>query len=404
MESFSFFRKNRIYADAAASMPMTAHAKRELVRLIELSGNPSALHREALAAKKELDSARERVAKAIGAHADEIIFTSGGTEANNLAIFGTLRGRERAHAVTSAIEHSSVLEPLRALAAEGAQVTELPVDVEGKIDIKDLREALNLDTALVSIQMINSEIGTIQDIREVAKTIRHARTLRQAQGEKQHIYFHVDASQAPLWLPLRVDHLGIDLLTLDGQKLGGPRGVGMLYVRRGSTLTPYIYGGGQEAGLRSGTENVALIGAFAAAFEDAQKDAEENAKRTAEVRNYLFDRIEKEIPGVRLNGAPIGLEVHHSARVANNINVCIPGLNGDMAVVALNVHGVAASTRSACDTDEEAPSHVLAAIGLSPQAAKDSIRLTLLPTATKADADRIVKALEKVAARYRQAQ
>ncbi len=377
-------------------MPMTSHAKRELIRLIEFYGNPSALHSEALAAKKELDGAREKVAGTLGAHADEIIFTSGGTEANNLAIFGTLGGTKSTHAITSAIEHSSVLEPLRALAQEGTKITELPVDAEGRIDLKMLREALASDTSLVSIQMINSEIGTIQDIREIAKEIRHARTLRQAQGEKRHIYFHVDASQAPLWLPLKVDHLGVDLMTLDGQKLGGPRGVGLLYARRGITLTPYIYGGGQERGLRSGTENVALIGSFAVALEDAQKNAEENSKNMAEVRRYLFEEIKRAVSEVSLNGPA------WENRVANNINICIPGLNGDMAVVALDAHGVAASTRSACDTDDEAPSHVLAAIGLSPEKAKDSIRMTLLPTATRSDTEHIVKALEKVVARYRQ--
>jgi cysteine desulfurase len=389
MKLWSKLKPGRIYADAAASTPLSPAVKAELMRLIELFGNPSALHQEAVAAKNQLEGAREKIATILFAHPEEIIFTSGGTEANNLAIFGALRGKAGAHAITTAIEHSSVLEPLRALQKDGLEVTELPVDAEGKIDLKTFRGAIRPNTVFVSLQMINSEIGTIQNIREVAKAIRKS---------EQKIILHVDASQAPLWLPLHVERLGLSLLTLDAQKMMGPKGVGVLYAKRGITLTPLIYGGGQEAGRRSGTENVLLAGAMAVALEEAQKDADSRAKEISKVRDYLIEEIKKVIPGAKLHGA--GGE----DRIPNNINMYLPGLNGDMAVVALDAEGVAISTRSACDIDDEAPSHVLEAIGVSPDHAKESIRITLLPDATRGEARRIAKILSEVYARYSQSE
>ena len=391
------FWQKRIYADAAAAMPLSPRVQREMTRLLALYGNPSALHAEAVAAKKELDSARERVAASIGAHADEIFFVSGGTEANNLAIFGTLkkllRVGERVHAITSAIEHASVLEPLSALMDDGLELTILPIDEGGLVSYKALREALREDTVFVSIQMINSEVGTIQNIHELAKEVRHARKERE---DNLPIYFHTDASQAPLWLPLRVDALGVDLMTLDAQKMYGPKGAGVLFARRGVQMEPLIYGGGQEAGLRSGTENVMMAGACAAALEDAQRGVELRAEEIARIRDFLFEEIKKVLPDVRLNG------IGGKLRVANNLNISIPRLNGDMATVALSAEGIAVSTRSACDADDESPSHVLAALGLSPQQAKNSIRITLLPSATRGEARRIAKTLAEVVARYRQ--
>lgn len=397
MKLWRIFKQKRIYADAAAATPLSDNVQKELARLLGLYGNPSALHKEAQAAQRELDGARERVARTIAAHADEIIFTSGGTEANNLAIFGTLRTflqqGEKVHAITSAIEHSSVLEPLRALVREGLELTELPVEPSGKINIKTLREAIIENTAFVSIQMVNSEIGTIQDIREIAKEIRHERS-RRIDGLP--IYLHTDASQAPLWLPLHIERLGVDMLTLDAQKIMGPKGAGALYVKRGVPLTPHIYGGGQERGLRSGTENVAFVGALAVALEEAQAGADANTKNISTIRDFLLSEIQKLLPGVELNGAA------GEWRVANNLNIYIPNLNGDMAVVALDAEGVAASTRSACDTDDENPSHVLSALGYSSERSKSSIRLTFLPTATQSEAKSIASILLDVTKRYGQ--
>src|SRR3989344_1655059 len=343
------FWEKRIYADAAAATPLSARVQKEMTRLGGLFGNPGGLHKEAVEAKRELEQARERAAGALGARADEIVFTSGGTEANNLAIFGTLRALLHEHgelnAITTPIEHPSVLEPLRALEREGLYITYLAVDGEGCVDAKELRGAINEQTVFVSVQMVNSEVGTIQDIREIAKEIRHKRLLRRATP----IYFHTDASQAPLWLPLNVEKLGVDLMTIDAQKIMGPKSSGLLFLRRGVDLEPLLYGGGQESGLRSGTENVVLAGALALALADAQKSPETLSSQTAAVRDYLWNLLRAVFPDAKLHG-PQG-----ERRVANNLNFSIPGLYGQMAVVALDVHGVAASTRSACSAADEEP-------------------------------------------------
>lgn len=388
----------RIYADAAASTPLSHHVWREMRRLAHLCGNPGGLHKEAVAAKRELERARARVASAIGAHPDEIFFVSGGTEANNLAIIGSLRPllatQGECNALTLSIEHSSVLEPLRALEREGLYTIELAVGEGGVLEPSALREALSQETALLSVQMVNSEVGAVQDIRALAKEIRHARGLRSEKGIVQPLIFHCDASQAPLWLPLKVDSLGVDLMTLDGQKICGPKGVGVLYVRRGTPLEPLMHGGGQEQGLRSGTESVVLAGAFAAALEDAQNRVHTCAPNIAAVRDLCIQDIRRLIPNAVLNG-PSG-----EARIANNINVSIPGLDGEMAALALDARGIAVSTRSACDTDEEAPSHVLAALGVSPKRAREAVRITFLPTATKRQARRIARELARAAGLY----
>ena len=417
MKSFFSFLTPRIYADAAASMPPSRRSLLKFEELSRLYGNPGGLHAEAVRAKEALEGARAEVARSIGAHADEIVFTSGGTEGNNLAIEGVLRpllgAGERAHAVTLRIEHPSVLEPLIALEEEGLEATYLPVGPEGVASAKEVGETIEANTALVSVQAVNSEIGTLQPVREIAKEVRRVRTLRpfnriqgrpeefegqQAQGGLP-LYFHTDASQAPPWLPLNVEKLGVDLLTLDGQKFGAPRGVGALYVRRKTALAPRILGGGQERGIRSGTENVALAGAFAVALTEAQEGAEKRSKRIADVRDYLLEEIRKVLPAT-VNGS---LE----RRVANNLNVSLPSLEGQMAVVALNERGVATSTRSACSEGDEGPSYVVESLGPAKgfkkkERAQNAIRFTLLPTATYTQMDRIVRALFDVAILHHQ--
>jgi cysteine desulfurase len=377
----------RIYADAGAATPLSNSVKKEVFRLMELFGNPSALHKEALQAKEELERARASVASSLGAHADEIVFTGSGTEANNLAIQGVLRpflkNGEQVHAITSVIEHPSVLEPLRALVPEGLLLTELPVDSEGFVSIKDLKEAITEKTVFVSIQMVNSEIGTIQDIREIAKELRHIKRSRSSFSSPSEafasgtstapLYLHTDASQAPLWLPLAVEKLGIDLLTIDAQKMMGPKGVGVLYIKRGVELEPILWGGGQEGGKRSGTENLPLAGGLAIALQEAGQGTEARAKKVAGVRDELWKEIKTLLPEAIVNG-PV-----RERRVANNLNVSIPNLNGEMAVIALDREGIAASTRSACDSEDEEPSHVLKALGVSTDFAKSTIRVTFLP-------------------------
>jgi cysteine desulfurase len=235
-------------------------------------------------------------------------------------------------------------------------------------------------------------VGTIEPVREIAKLVRHIRKERELP-----LYLHCDASQAPLWIAMKVDALGCDLITLDGQKVLGPKGVGALFVKRRTDIEPVTRGGVQEFGLRGGTPNVPLAGAFAVAFEDAQKGVEERVQKVSAVRDYCFEEIKKRLPDVIVNGPSID-----GARVANSLNISIPGLEAQMAVLALDAEGVAASTRSACTIGNDEPSHVIKALGVSKELAGTAIRLTFLPSITKKEALYIAEALAKVAALYRQ--
>ncbi|MEK7109428.1 MAG: cysteine desulfurase family protein [Patescibacteria group bacterium] len=385
---FGFWKK-RVYADAAAATPVSRRARRELWRLLSVYGNAGALHNEGIEAKKELERARAMIAASIGAHADEIIFTASGTEGNNLAIQGILRRSDLRgkHAITIAIEHQSVLEPLRALKREGLEVTEVGVDTTGAVFPNAILDAVRPDTAFVSVQLVNSEVGTIEPVREVAKGLRRA-------GRK--IFFHTDASQAPLWLDLNVEKLGVDLMTLDAQKVLGPKGVGILYIRRGTPVEPLLWGGKQEQGLRGGTENVPAAGSFAVALRDAQNSVKKNVRRVSAVRDYLWSEIVRLVPDAVRNGPPSG-----ESLVANNLNISVPGLEAEMAVISMDALGVAVSTRSACTIGSDEPSHVIKALGIPRELAGTAIRITLLPGATKGDARRIAEALFETAGRYR---
>ncbi len=388
--SAMWFRSKRIYADAAAATPLSRRAKKELVRVLDVYGNPGALHKEALSAKQELERARTTIAEAIGAHADEIVFVASGTEANNLAILGTLGPRlrlgEKLGATTSVIEHQSVLAPLNALEREGLSLSVVDVQPDGLIFSSAVPDAMQADTALVSIQLINSEMGAVQPIRDIAKALRRS---------DKNILLHTDASQAPLWMDLKVEKLGVDMMTLDAQKIMGPKGVGVLYIKRGILLDPIIWGGGQEKGRRAGTENAALAASFAVALADAQSGVAKRSIKVAKVRDFLLAEIKKVLPDVVVHG-PQG-----ESRVANNLNFSIPGLDGQMCVVAMDAAGIAISTRSACSTDEEEPSYVIAALGVEPKVAKEAVRITLLPDASYSDARRIAQALSEIANRYK---
>jgi len=386
-----WFRSKRIYADAAASTPLSRRARQELLRVLDFFGNPGALHKEALAAKQELERARASVAQSVGAHADEIVFTASGTEANNLAIMGTLAPRlrmgEKLAAVTSVVEHQSVLAPLNALEREGLELSVVDVQQDGLMFPSAVPDAMQANTALVSVQLINSEMGAIQPIRDIAKA------LRRTQGS---VLLHVDASQAPLWYDLKVEKLGVDMMTLDAQKVMGPKGIGVLYIKRGTLIDPIIWGGGQERGKRAGTENAPLAASFAAALADAQSGVDKRVKKVAAVRDFLHNEIKKVIPDVVLHGPTSG-----ESRVANNLTISIPGLDGQMCTVAMDAAGIAISTRSACSTDDEEPSYVVMALGTDKKTAKEAVRITLLPDSSYSDARRIAQALSEIANRYR---
>lgn len=395
----AFTKPRRIYADAAAATPLSRAVERELLRLLPVYGNAGALHSEALRAKDELEKARTTIAHAIGAHPDEIIFTASGTEGNNLAIEGVLRpllyAHGELHALTLSIEHQSVLEPLRALERDGLYTTFLSVDAAG-LPTQPMRDVVNEETVFVSVQLVNSEVGTIEPVRDIARELRRIRKERAEKGNTLPLYFHCDASQAPLWIPLRVDALGVDLLTLDAQKVLGPKGVGALFVRRQTEIESVIHGGTQEFGLRGGTPNVPLAGAFAVALAQAQTEVGARAANVAAMRDLLFATIKSEFPDLLLNGPQLGAD-----RVANNLNISLPGLDGEMATVALDAEGVAVSTRSACTTDDEEPSHVIKAIGVPKELSKTALRITLLPSVTKRDVAEIARRFSSVAARYR---
>jgi cysteine desulfurase len=381
----------RIYADAAAATPLSWRSRFELLRLLSRYGNAGALHAEALAAKRELDRARTIIAEAIHAHPDEIVFTASGTEANNLALHGTLRplllAGQKPHAITSSVEHQSVLEPLRALAREGLVVSEVGVDAEGIIDLESFKKALVPETVLVSVQLVNSEIGTIEPLRDIAKLLRK---------EGRTIYFHTDASQAPLWIDIDVEKLGVDLMTLDAQKVLGPKGIGCLYIRRGTDIEPILWGGKQESGLRGGTENVPLCGAFAVALAQAQHSVSRRAAHVARTRDFLWHEIKARIPDAILNGPKLGAQ-----RVANNLNVSVPRLEAEMAVISMDALGVAVSTRSACTVGDPEPSHVIKALGVPQELSGTAIRITLLPNISRPQARKIADSLIETAECYR---
>ena len=370
-----------IYADNAATTKTSAAAQKAMLDAMErFWGNPSSLHSPGQQAKEALQSARETVARAIGAQPREIYFTSGGSEADNQAIvsaakMGARRGKK--HLITTAIEHHAVLHTMDRLADEGFEVTLIPVDESGIVKAEDVAAAIREDTALVSIMFANNEIGTIQPIAEIGAVCR----------EKK-IPFHVDAVQAVGHLPVDVNAQNIDMLSLSGHKFHGPRGVGALYVRRGIPLLTFIHGGAQESGRRAGTENLPAIMGMAAALEDSCAHMEENDAHAAKLRDALIDGLSK-IPHSALNG-------DRELRLPNNVNFCFEGIEGESLLLLLDDKGIAASSGSACTSGSLDPSHVLLAIGRPHEVAHGSLRLTLDRENTMEDVEEIIKATTEV--------
>jgi len=349
--------------------------------------NAGALHAEGLYAKRTIDDARQAVAEALLAQPDEIIFTSGGTESNNMAIQGVVRAHRKAgthasdlHLITSAIEHSSILDCFKALAADGVQVTVVPVNEEGLLDLTALEAALSPQTVLVSIMFANNEIGTIEHVADVARIVRRA---RERFGSSTLV--HTDASQAPGWIPCHVNTLGIDLMTLDAQKIYGPKGAGCLYRKRGVNIAPILYGGGQEFGLRPGTPPTPLIVGFAKALSLVETERDTYVAEIAGLRDRFIRTVMEARPEAILNG-PIG-----SARLANNINISFPGLEGEQIVLELDARGIAISTRSACLKDTTPGSYMVAALGKGDTCARSSIRVSLSRHTSEEEVDRAAR-------------
>jgi len=351
----------KVYVDHSATTPLFPEVIQVMSRFLAKNfGNPSSLHSFGLDARRALETARENVAGLIGAQSDEIFFTSGGTEADNLAILGTAaRFPEGGHMITTQIEHPAVLEPFRYLQAHGFDVTFLEPDAEGFIASKKLEKALRRDTRLVSIMQANNEVGTVLPVTKMGGIAKDAGAL-----------FHVDAVQAAGKIPVNVQEIPADFLTCSSHKINGPKGVGALFCRQGSRLDRRIYGGGQERQLRSGTENLPGIVGFG---EAAKITAEIWPQHMAEIKNLrdtLWQMLQENIPGIELNG-------HPTKRLPHNLHVSIPHIEGEAFLLRLDMSGIAVSSGSACSSASHEPSHVLKAMQLSPERLQCAVRITL---------------------------
>jgi len=374
--------KKYIYLDHAAATPIDSSVKAVMREAMNHEGNPSSYNDAGRVAADLLSQARTSVARFLEAHSDEIIFTSSGSEANALALHGSTKANKIGTIVTIPIEHISVLENAK---ATGCKIIWCNVDSEGRVSLSEVARHLKNTPMIISIMYANNEIGTIEPITQIGKMIRAFR--------KEHTsifpLFHVDACQASAYLPMNVDQLGVDLLTMNGSKVYGPRGVGVLYVRRGVTLSPMISGGGQENGRRAGTENLPAIAGLAQALanlDPAQGD------RISKLRDYFFDRITKAIPEARINGA-LGSE-----RLANNINISIPNLDSENLLLELDKSSIRAGSGAACTARSVEPSHVLTAIGVKRPYLDGALRFSLGKSTQKKDIEYLLKVLPKTVA------
>ena len=363
----------------------------------KIFGNPSGLYELGRIANGELNGARRRVADILHALPDNIIFTGGGTESDNLAIFGIARAhaKQGKHIITTKIEHHAVLHPLAQLEKEGFKVTYLDVDAEGFVSPQKVLAAIRPDTILVSVMYANNEIGTVEPIADIGRQILKWRK------EKNTVYpfFHTDACQAAGALELDVEKLHVDLMTINGSKIYGPKGVGVLYKRRGVNIEPLILGGGQEMRLRSGTENLAGIVGLAKALELAQAKRLDENMRLIDLRNYFWQQIQKKIEKVKLNGAAPGNE---SVRLPNNLNITFMDVEGEALLLYLDAFGIMCSTGSACTSTSLEPSHVILALGLPYEYAHGSLRFTLGHCNTKKDVDYVMKYLPAIVKQLRE--
>jgi cysteine desulfurase len=381
--------KQSIYLDHASSTPVSSRVLTTIRRVAALFANPSGLHEEGIAARAEIETARAKIASIIGAAPDEIIFTGSGTESNNLAIRGLAKITPKPHFVATNIEHPSVLETIRDLVKEGAEATFVPVGENGIVDPKKIKEVLQPNTILVSVMQANNEIGTIQPIGEIAKVIRAFRKER----NEDLPYFHTDAVQAFNYLPINVKKQGVDLLTFNGSKIYGPRGIGVLYKKRNLPLRPILFGGGQESGFRPGTENTPAILGLAEAAAEADRLREKESVRLCKLQNYFLTELEK-------SGLPIVFNGDRENRLPNNINVSIGILSGDIWVIELSARGIVVSSKSACKEGSDEESYVVAALSAARGRGRESIRFSLGRKTTEKDLAATVRAMRDVFYKY----
>jgi cysteine desulfurase len=376
----------RFYFDHNATTPVAPEVLEKLTScLSQVYGNASSIHHFGQAAKQRLEAARRQLAVLIHANPNEVVFTSGGTEADNMAVLGVARaaaGPAR-HVITTAVEHPAVLGPCAQLEREGVAVTRLRVGSDGVVDPDDVRRALRPDTVLVSVMHANNELGTIQPVEEIARITGRAG-----------VPFHVDGVQALGKIPVDVETAGIDFYSVSGHKIYAPKGVGALYVRAGARLAPIAFGGQHERGRRPGTENVPGIAAFGVAAEVAGCNLTSEGNRLTVLRDRLENTVAGRISGVTINGS-------RWKRTPNTSNMCFEGIEGEALVIALDLRGFAVSTGAACSSGAVAPSHVLTAIGLPPERARASMRFSLGRSNTADQVDALVDALEGAVAHLR---
>ncbi len=376
----------RVYLDYSATTPVRVEAATAVMEYMTAKfGNPSSIHSFGREAKAALEKARGQVAALINAQPEEIIFTSGGTESDNLAILGVARANaiRGKHIITSAVEHHAVLDTCLALEKEGFRVTVLPVDEYGMVSVADVEKAITDETILITIMHVNNEVGTIQPIAEIGKLAR-----------EKGVLFHTDAVQSLGKVPVDVKAMNIDLLSGSGHKIYGPKGTGFLYMRKGVRLKNLVHGGGQERKKRSGTENLPGIVGLGVAAELAAGEMETEMKRLQVLRDKLIKGIQERIPYTKLNG-------HPEKRVANNVNMSFEFVEGESLLLSLDLKGIAASSGSACTSGSLEPSHVLMAMGLCHEIAHGSVRFTLGKDNTEEDVDYVLEVLPPIVERLR---
>lgn len=385
---------HEVYLDHAATTPLDARVFAAMRPYFEdVHGNPSSFHSSGKEAKDAMDAARARIATILGARPDEILFTSGGTESDNLAVLGYARANAEKgkHLITTKLEHHAVLEAMMHLEKkENFEVTYLAPDKEGRITVEQVIEALRPDTLLVSIMYANNEIGTIEPIADIGRAMQKYRK----EKNQPFLMFHTDACQAAGALDLNIEKLHVDMLTLNGSKIYGPKGAGLLYVHRGLKLRPLMFGGAQERALRPGTEYVAGIIGLAEALEIAEAERETESARLIPLRDALIAGLKTRIPKVRLNG-------HATERLPNNVNMSFMDVEGEALLLYLDAAGVRASTGSACTSASLDPSHVILALGMPYEVAHGSLRFTLGRSTTQADIDYVLETLPPLVAKLR---
>lgn len=376
----------RVYLDHSATTPVRPEVLEEMLPFFkDQFGNPSTIYSWGREAKNAVEEARARVASLIGAQPEEVVFTSGGTEADNMALIGAAYANQKKgkHIITSSIEHHAVLDTAQYLMHQGFKVTFLPVTREGLVRVEDVEEALTQETILISIMHVNNEVGTIQPIQEIGKLAR-----------ERGIIFHTDAVQSVGKIPVNVDELNVDLLSASAHKIYGPKGVGCLYIRKGTRLQPLLHGGGQERKRRAGTENVPGIVGFGKAAELAGLELESEAQRLKKLRDKLIDGVLSRIDEAQLNG-------DRQRRSPINANFSFRYVEGESILLSLDMKGIAASSGSACTSGSLDPSHVLLAMGIPHEIAHGSVRMTLGRDNTEEDIDYVLKVLPEIIERLR---